>query len=332
VGIIGWLDIRAAKGLVFQVRPSATWGDFRVSTVNFKSAGVEDNETLANLYNLDGTPAVADYGSALSELGTYTAGSFAIMELAFAAPTDADRAAVSNVTARLTAKAYQPVGRPVQVGNTIELLTDLPLPGAHRFGYFGMWASINVPGGVIGSMDQLTVVGEQGKFVMPPTVELTGVTNGAKFSAPVDVPVGVTASDVDGKVTRVELFSNDIFQGAADQSSLNVVLGNLTPGSYVLTGRAMDDSGASSFSEPVTIEVAPVLLTNPIALPNQRNFEYFQFTVTGMAGRFYMVQYCTDFTDWTDIDSRVVEEGPVVLSYAADPLEPVRFFRIKLLR
>jgi hypothetical protein len=291
-----------------------------------------ENESATNLFNLDGTPAVADYGSAWSELGEYSPTTYAILSLEFSAPTADDKAALSNVTARVTAKAFQPVARPVQVGNTVELLTNLRLPMAHRFGYFAVWGSTIVPGGTIGSFNNLTVIGEEGGFAEPPTVAITSVTNGASFTAPVDIRLDVEASDVDGFVVGTELYLGDLQIAASTTNIVSIRLRNLAPGTYSFVAKATDDSGALSYTDPVVVTVKPLLLTDLTPLPSRRNFQLFQFNVTGMVGDHYNVYYSTDMVNWDLLDMGWVSEDPVVLSYPVDRAERARFFQIELIR
>lgn len=332
VGVMGWLDLRTWVGIAFQVRPAGALGGLKVSTINFRAAGAVDNETANNLFNLDGTPATADYGSAWSELGDYNAALYAIMSLEFSAPTAADRAALSNVTAHITAKAFQPVARPVQVGNTIELLTNLPVPAAHRFGYFGVWGSVNVPGGTIGSFNNLTVVGQEGGFAVPPNVAITTVTNGASFTAPVDLLVKAVADDSDGFVVETELYSGDTRIAAWPTNLTGIILKDLGPGTYSFVAKATDDSGATSLTDPVTVEVKALLFTDLTPLPDRRNFQEFQFNVTGMVGLYYNVYCSADLINWDLLTTDVVTEEPIVLSYPVDPAERARFFQIELVR
>jgi len=331
VGIMGWLDQRSRVGLAFQVTPGDIWGRLQVATINFRADQAADNESVTNLFNLDGTPAAADYGSAWSELGAYDPALYAILSLEFSAPTDADKAALSDVTAHLTAKAFQPVVHPAQVGNTVELLTNLRLPLAHRFGYFAVWGSI-LEGRTIGSFARLTVVGEQGGFAMPPAIEITTLTNGASFTAPVDITLSAVASDLDGVVVKTELFSGDtnILTAATNQAS--VTFTNLPPGIYSFTAKATDDSGACSLTDPVSVQVKVLRLTDLTLLPDRRHFQSFQFNVMGMVGQSYNVYGSRDLVNWDFIDWGSVTDEPVVLAYPVAPAEPVRFFRVELIR
>ena len=77
----------------------------------------------------------------------------------------------------------------------------------------------------------------------PPTVRITSPTEGSNFQFPVDVPVLVEASDVDGVVTKVEFFNNGSKFGEKTSSPFNLTLTNAPPGLDVLTARATDSGG-----------------------------------------------------------------------------------------
>src|SRR6266571_7509555 len=144
-GVMGWLNLSANNGIILQVVPEDS---FRVAVVDFSAANGNDNESLAHLFDLNGTAATTNSTSAWSELGTnYSPASFATFQLAFTAPTPADLTGLSNATAHVTAKVFQGTetnGTPIQVSRTLELLTDLPLPsrGNHRIGYYAVWGDI----------------------------------------------------------------------------------------------------------------------------------------------------------------------------------------------
>lgn len=330
VGIMGWLNVQSAVGIAFEVRPGDVWGRLQVAKINFEADQAADNETVTNLFNLDGTPATADYGSAWSELGEYDPATYAVLSLEFSAPTAADKAALSDVTAHLAAKALQPVSAPAQVGNTVELLTNLPLPPAPRFGYFALWGSIIAPGGTIGSFDNLTVVGKNGNSQAPPTVQITTPTNGASFTAPADITLRAVASDPDGVIVRTELYSGDRMVGDAATNQVSVTLRCLPPGTYSFAAKATDDSGNTSVTDPVIVEVKAFLLTDPAPLPDRRNFQQFQFNVRGMVGRYYCVYCSTDLVNWDFIDWAYVTKDPAVLSYPVSAAKRARFFLIEL--
>src|SRR5437667_1205961 len=104
-GVMGWLSLSASNGIILQVVPEDS---FRVAVVDFSATNGNDNESLAHLFNTNGTSAIGDSTSAWSELGTnYSATNFATFQLAFSAPNTSDLAALTNATAHITAKVFQ---------------------------------------------------------------------------------------------------------------------------------------------------------------------------------------------------------------------------------
>src|SRR2546427_379787 len=113
---------------------------------------VNDGSTVTNLVQVSNSfsgsqPDAVSHLDVVTNSASSTAGAnysvtnFATFQLAFSAPTAADSAALSNVTAHITGIVFQGTNSnnaPIQVGSTIELLTDLPLPAgdSHRLGYF----------------------------------------------------------------------------------------------------------------------------------------------------------------------------------------------------
>src|SRR5882762_8034641 len=98
-GVMGWLNLGSSNGISFHVRPGDS---FQVSVINFTADNGFDNEGVAGLFNLDGTPATEFTNSAGADLGTnYSATNFATFQLAFSMPTSADLAAVPNATAHI---------------------------------------------------------------------------------------------------------------------------------------------------------------------------------------------------------------------------------------
>jgi hypothetical protein len=211
---------------------------------------------------LNGTPASDNYGSAWSDLGTnYVSTDFATFQLAFTSPGPADLAALSNATAHISAKVFQGTntgGAPIQTGQTIELLTDLPLPAAndHRFGYFGLWASFIRDGSTIGYLDNLSAEGQVTVLTnLPPSVTITNPVSGATFTEPATITLQTDATDPDGTVSRVDFYAGASLVGTATNSPFNLTWSNVVAGSYALTAQAIDNYGATATSGPVNITV-----------------------------------------------------------------------------
>ena len=99
-GVIGWLNTETGVGISFALN---YYDGFQVGTVSFQADDVDANRTLDGLFNLDGSPARANAGSAWSEKGSYDVSKFVRMQLAFSEPTEEDKAALEDVTARVIA-------------------------------------------------------------------------------------------------------------------------------------------------------------------------------------------------------------------------------------
>ncbi|HLG15183.1 MAG TPA: Ig-like domain-containing protein, partial [Blastocatellia bacterium] len=89
----------------------------------------------------------------------------------------------------------------------------------------------------------------------PPTVTITTPTNGATFTAPASFTIKATASDSDGSITKVEFFRNGILLGQDTTASYSFAWSGVAAGSYALTAKATDNSGATTTSTAVNVTV-----------------------------------------------------------------------------
>jgi hypothetical protein len=167
-GVIGWLNADSGVGISFALN---YYDGFQVGTVSFLGDDPEANRTFDGLFNLDGSPAEANTRSAWSSKGIHDISKFVTLKLAFAAPTEEDKAALEDVTARLTATAFKSSTKIVEETREVVLLTNLPVPegSRHRFGYFGYWDSVWDEGSEIGYFKNLKIDGEL--YNTPPTIE-----------------------------------------------------------------------------------------------------------------------------------------------------------------
>jgi hypothetical protein len=97
----------------------------------------------------------------------------------------------------------------------------------------------------------------------PPTVTLTQPSNGATFTAPATVTLAATASDVDGTVAKVEFFNGSTKLGEDATAPYSFTWSGVGAGSYTLTAKATDDSGATTTSAPATITVTTAPANTP---------------------------------------------------------------------
>lgn len=88
-----------------------------------------------------------------------------------------------------------------------------------------------------------------------PTVSITAPVEAASFTAPANLQINATALDIDGTVTKVEFYKNNILLGMDDTSPYNYNWTNVAAGAYVLTAKTTDNNGLVTSSVPVNIIV-----------------------------------------------------------------------------
>lgn len=103
----------------------------------------------------------------------------------------------------------------------------------------------------------------------PPAISLTSPSNNAVFGAPAAISMTAISSDSDGTVALVEFLQNGTLLGAFNLAPYTFNWTNVPTGSYTLTARATDNSGAQTDSAPISVTVTPpnipptVSLTSP---------------------------------------------------------------------
>jgi subtilisin family serine protease len=98
---------------------------------------------------------------------------------------------------------------------------------------------------------------QAGSGNVPPTVSITSPSNGAVFTAPVDITLTAAAADIDGTIAQVAFYANGALVGTATNGSgtYSVVWTNAPPGTHTLTAAATDNNGAITVSAAVPITV-----------------------------------------------------------------------------
>ena len=93
----------------------------------------------------------------------------------------------------------------------------------------------------------------------PPTINLTSPADGTSFPAGSNITVVANASDSDGTVQKVTFYqgTTELFEDSDGADGWLVVLSNVPNGEYRMTGKAMDNLGATTTSNPITITVGP---------------------------------------------------------------------------
>jgi regulation of enolase protein 1 (concanavalin A-like superfamily) len=88
-----------------------------------------------------------------------------------------------------------------------------------------------------------------------PAVAITSPANNSTFSTGATVTVQASASDGDGSIARVEFYRGTTLIASDTTSPYSATWSSAASGSYALTARAYDNTGASQTSAPVSITV-----------------------------------------------------------------------------
>jgi hypothetical protein len=122
----------------------------------------------------------------------------------------------------------------------------------------------------------------------PPSVQLTSPASAATYTAPATVPLAASASDPDGSVTQVTFYAGSTPVGTDTSSPYAVNWANVPPGTYRLTAVATDNTGTTTTSNAITIQViAPPSSTpfggSPAVIPGLVEAENFDDGGEGVA-------------------------------------------------
>ena len=87
-----------------------------------------------------------------------------------------------------------------------------------------------------------------------PSISISSPANNASFAAPASISIQATATDSDGSVAKVEFFNGGSKLGESTSSPYSYTWANVAAGTYSITAKATDNSGASA-SAAVTVVV-----------------------------------------------------------------------------
>lgn len=87
----------------------------------------------------------------------------------------------------------------------------------------------------------------------PPAVQLTAPQMNAMFSAPANIVLDASASDLDGTITQVEFFQGTTLLATDTTAPFSITWNNAAAGIYSLTARATDNRGATTTSSAINI-------------------------------------------------------------------------------
>ena len=320
-GVIGWLDSESGFGISFALNH---YDGFQVGTVSFLADDADANRSLDGLFELDGSPAGAATGSAWSGKGSHDGSKWVRMELAFSAPTEEDKAALEDVTARITATVFKTGKKIVEGTREIVLLTNLPMPegSKHRFGYFGYWDSLWEEGNKVAIYRNLKIDGEL--YNSPPTIEpiddLTINENGTGEVVVLidDLELGSSQLEMSAESSNLALLP---VEGIAIDPYGSERILTITPsanahGEAVITISVSD--GVDQDSTAFTLTINEVNDPTILSVARGGNGE---LTVEWVGGG--VLQSSTDLKSWQAVEGA---SSP----FPADPAEARKYFRVIL--
>jgi Carbohydrate binding module (family 6)/Bacterial Ig domain/Secretion system C-terminal sorting domain len=91
-----------------------------------------------------------------------------------------------------------------------------------------------------------------------PTVSITSPANNASVNAPATLSISATAADADGTVSKVEFYNGTALLFSDDTAPFGYTWSAIGVGTYSLTAKATDNSGASTTSAVVSVTVNTV--------------------------------------------------------------------------
>lgn len=92
---------------------------------------------------------------------------------------------------------------------------------------------------------------------LAPSVSVTAPVNGSTYTAPGPIIINATASDSDGSIARVSFYSDSTLLGQDTTAPYSYSWPPFVQGTYTITARATDNSGATTISNAVTVIVSP---------------------------------------------------------------------------
>lgn len=101
-----------------------------------------------------------------------------------------------------------------------------------------------------------------------PVVSITSPITNASYVAPADINLTVTATDSDGKITKVEYFNGTTKLGEDLVTPYSYSIIDLPVGIYTLTAKATDNDGAISTSTGIIVKVTAPVLVPPVVTLN----------------------------------------------------------------
>ncbi len=108
----------------------------------------------------------------------------------------------------------------------------------------------------------VTIVVNNPVVNVPPTCVITQPFQNQNYTAPATININTTATDPDGTITKVELYSGTTLLTTLTTAPYNLILQNVGAGTYSVTAKAYDNSGAVTTSSTINYTVNAIVVTN----------------------------------------------------------------------
>jgi chitinase len=200
-----------------------------------------------------GARAIDNSGNTATASVSISAGSNQAPIVSITAPTNGQTFA-AGATITIAANASDPNGSVTKVeffrGGTTKLGEDTTPPFSYTWGNvasgnYSLTARATDNSGLTTTSTAVSIT--VGSTNPPPTVSITAPSNGATFTAPVNITITATASD-NGSVTKVEFFDGSAKLGEDTSSPYSYVWNNVSTGAHTIMARATDNQGATASS------------------------------------------------------------------------------------
>ncbi len=159
-----------------------------------------------------------------------------------------------------------------------------------------------------------------------PTVSITSPLDNTRLAAPAQITIQANAADIDGTITKVEFFVNGLKAGEDTVAPYRYTWTNVVSGSYVLTAKATDNSGAFRTSTPLNVTVvnAPQIFQQDTVYTGGE----FRLPMKLETGKSYLIQASTNLVTWTTLQAFVAFGNAIEFVDTQAMNYPGRFYRI----